>query len=176
MPLAQEVSPAYMALLQSCRQELKIESQRLGKELAIRLSKVFHKMWSGPPFQCTGIVLNEATLLRATVSFWEDILRVKAYHPVEHADEYKKAAYLFKWMAKMRPVKPLVDHPDIIRPQDMNANALFAWLCAQGYLKIGVLPGQELKRVIYSATYREVNPDEWATIFYLLEKTYCNAA
>jgi hypothetical protein len=172
MSFSQDVSSGFMEQLRACRETLTSESKRLGGELAKRLAEAYRKMEAGPPFHGTGIALNQATLLRATVSFWEDILRVKAYHPIEQADRYKKAAYIFKWIAKMRPVKPVVDHPNDIRPQDMNANAIFAVLCACGYLGLdtAVIPEEEFKRLRYSATYREINADEWATIFFQLKK------
>ncbi len=75
MPHTQEVSPEYIAKIKDCRDGLQAESQRLGKDLAKRLSKAFYKMQYSPVFKDARIVLNESTLLRATVSFWEDILQ-----------------------------------------------------------------------------------------------------
>lgn len=167
-----EASPQYLALSKKCREALIVEAQRCGKELTKRLARTFIKM-KAKHFQGHGIVLNEATLMRAAISFWEDILRVKAYHPINRADKSKKAAYLFKWIAKMRPVKPLVDHPERLTNAEINANALFAFLCACGYLKCRkALPKEELHRIIYSATYRDIHPDEWAIIFEYLERVY----
>lgn len=167
-----EASPEYLKQLRACREALPEEAQRCGQELAKRLSKVFSQM-KQRLFREEPITLNYATLLRATISFWEDILRVKAYHPIDRAEKHKKAAYIFKWIAKMRPVKPLVDHPDRLRNAEMNANAIFAFLCACGYLKCKkILPKEEIQRILYSATYRDVHPDEWTIIFDYLERLY----
>lgn len=167
-----EPSPAFLQQVKGCRDGLGEEAQRCGQELAKRLAKVFTLMKLSL-FQDRGIVLNEATLLRATISFWEDILRVKAYHPIDRAEKHKKAAYIFKWIAKMRPVKPVVDHADELTNAEMNANAMFAFLCACGYLKCKKsLPADEIQRILYSATYRDVHPDEWTIIFDYLERVY----
>lgn len=166
-----EVSPEYLDKLKACREALPEEAQRCGQELAKRLTEVFIKM-KAKHFQCRGIVLNEATLLRATISFWEDILRVKAYHPIDRAEKHKKAAYIFKWITKMRPVKPLVDHAAELSAPELNANAIFAFLCACGYLKCENVPKDEIRRILYSATYRDVHPDEWTIIFDYLERLY----
>ncbi len=118
-------------------------------------------------------MLNEATLLRASISFWEDILRIQAYHPINRAEKHKMAAYIFKWIAKMRPVKPVVDYTSSLTNAEMNANAMFAFLCACGYLKCRKdLPADERRRILYSATYRDVHPDEWTIIFDYLERVY----
>ncbi|MBD5417366.1 MAG: hypothetical protein HDR50_06850 [Desulfovibrio sp.] len=164
-----KASPAYLKQLRACRKALPKEAQRCGRELAERLSKVFYQM-KGALFQGHGIVLNEATLVRASISFWEDILRVKAYHPIDRAEKHKKAAYIFKWIARMRPVKPLVDNPDRLTSAEMNANAMFAFLCACGYLNCRRnLDEEEIRRILYSATYRDVSADEWAIIFGYVE-------
>lgn len=167
-----EASSAYLEELRKCRNGLSGESKRCGKELAKRLVKTFSLM-KFSLFQGRGIVLNEATLIRATISFWEDILRVKAYHPIDRAEKHKKAAYIFKWISKFRPVKPLVDHPDKLTNAEMNANPMYAWLCASGYLKCKRdLPEEETKLIIYFSTYRDIHPDEWTLIFAYLERLY----
>ena len=168
----QEVSSSYLEKLQAGRLGLKSESERLGRDQADRLSQVFHKMLASPTFEGRGIILHESTLLRASVAFWEDMLRIKAYHPIDRTDRYKKAGYIFKWIIKMRPVKPDEENPENLRSQDLNANAMFAVLCACGYLNIGLIPEQEFNRIVYTATYREINPDEWAMQFRLMEKLY----
>lgn len=146
----------------------------LEKKMTVRLTKVFYLMKS-QLLQNRYVTINEATLARACTSFWEDILRVKAYHPINRAEKHKKAAYIFKWIAKMRPVKPIVDHVDALTNEEMDANALYAFLCASGYLNMHlVLQKHELKYIFYSATYRDIHPDEWILTFDYMERIYSN--
>lgn len=163
----------YLEKLQICRKELPAEAFRCGKLLAQRLIRTFYAM-RRQLFAGYGVVLNEAALLQACIAFWEDILRIKGFHPINCADRHKKAAYIFKWVAKMKPVKAIGDKPDLVSDKELNSNAIYALLSAFGFLKcsLSVLYSPVIKPFLYAATYREIDPDAWTIIFEYFEDKY----
>lgn len=139
-----------------------------GKELAKELRDLFKERFvCKPPFQSSSnIHLNEDLLLQATISYYVDLYRVMGFHEIDEVDNHKQAAYLFKWLTKLRPIKAVIDHTPNLKYSETYANSFFAYLCAKMYLDIGSLATQELQYVLYSASHRDIHPEEWAGIFY----------
>jgi hypothetical protein len=163
----------FESLLDKARDGLPEEARKRAEELMPSLGEIFF-IYKNTCHYENRIVLSEGILAQACISFWEDILRVKAYHTVHYADGHKKAAYIFKWITKLRPVKPLVDYSKVLFDAEIEANSKYALYCALAFLKIKMpyINESELKYIIYSANYREIHPEEWSMIFYLLEKFY----
>lgn len=173
-PPIQQISDEFRAAMQRCQELLADEAQRLGKELAKELAKLFYRLRAHRRFidHQQQIVLDEAALVLAAVSFWEDILRIKGYHPINCADGHKKAAHIFKWINQFRPIRIDGVSAGQMTREELNINGLFALLCAMTYLKMGKMAENELTHTLYTAMYRDIHTDEWATIFYLYEKQY----
>jgi hypothetical protein len=125
-----------------------------------------------------GVTLNGAVLVHACNAFYADIFRIEAFHPLHYAaDDHKKAAHIFKWISRLRPIIPLVKDPKKMKGGAMSANSVFAMLCAFTLLKMRPFSPSpcELDHILYSSIYRDNQPQEWAMIFYLLEKWYTEA-
>jgi hypothetical protein len=143
------------------------------------LYKCWKKFYNQPPFHGRSLVINYASLAQAAVAFWEDILRFKSYHTIVYSDEHKRAAHIFKWISRMRPIKILVDSCSISEIEEpyLRANAFFALACAMSFLKCDDFSQEETKYIIYASMFRDIHAREWSMIFYLLEKQHpsnCN--
>ena len=157
--------------LRACREAIPGEANRLGLSLAHRLNDFYYKEFIGSPcFSGMRVVLSPADLLEATTAYAIDLLRIVAFHPINEIDNHKLAAYLFKWLCKLRPVRLVVDATGKFENRELYANACFSFLCAKRYLDIGnFLPKNELEYILYSATHRDIHPEEWAGMFYFME-------
>lgn len=157
--------------LSAFRKFVNTNAAEKGKNLAKELRTIFiERFVCKPPFQSSGnIHLNEDLLLQATISYYVDLYRVMGFHNIDEADNHKQAAYLFKWLTKLRPIKAVIDNAPELKYSETYANSFFAYLCAKMYLDIGSLATHEMQYVLYSASHRDIHPEEWAAIFYFME-------
>lgn len=152
----------------------KAEQNARANSLTKECTGLFNIMKSSPPFQGRGVFLNKIILAHACVSAVIDIDRHIIFHDIKIADNHKRAAYLFAWISRFRPVKPENDHAELAI-HELCANAYFALHCSLRYLKIDyekLISSPEFNYIVYSSIYRDIQPEIWGIIFCLLEKQY----
>lgn len=156
--------------------ELIIERRKRAYQLAARLARLFNMLERNPPYQNTRkIVLSMPVLFHACLSFEIDVERWVPFHCISIPDRHKRAAFIFKWLAKAQPIKLLSTIGAQATSWELGANAYFAILGALGELKVGMrtfAKSPEAKAIYYTAMYRDILPDSWAITFCLLEKAY----
>lgn len=167
-----ELSEGDRKLFASVKELIKSTAKTRGREFTKALHESWKVFYNMPPYQQHGLVMNYTSLGQAADSFWEDMLRIKSFHDIEYGDRHKLAAHIFKWLSRMRPIKPINDHSAQQAPEFLQANALFALACAQSFLDCSDFSGDENQYILYSSTYRDIHAREWSMIFYLLEKQH----
>jgi hypothetical protein len=158
--------------LKKAKELVKSKGKEFGEPVARKLHDSWKKFYRLPPYQERGLYMNYSCLSQAAISCSEDMLRIKSYQELEHGDRHKLAAYLFKWLSRMRPIKPVTDNNADLEEKYLFANAYFALSCAQSVLECSDFGDEEIKYIRYSSTFRDIHAREWSMIFYLLEKCY----
>ncbi|MDR2603976.1 MAG: hypothetical protein LBC55_01295 [Desulfovibrio sp.] len=148
------------------------ESRERGKEFSEWLQTFWTQFYCLPQYQKHGLFMNYALLSQAATSFCEDMLRIKSYHNIEYGDRHKQAAHLFKWLSRIRPIKPHNDNNPELEDIILRANSFFALACAMSCLQCDDFTDGEIKYIIYASMYRDIHAREWSMIFYLLEKQH----
>lgn len=145
------------------------------RELAEILISGYNKMQRSYPYANKGhIALSLPLLMHACISCEVDIKRWLPFHNIRIPKSFKRAAFQFKWIAKMRPVRPIIAAGNET-PSEMAANSYFALLAALGALNIDMekfADSEEIKELLYAATYRDIQPANMAITFSLLEKAF----
>lgn len=172
MPETYEVDSEFAHHSQYVQQNLHKEAQRLGQSFCNTLIDAFGKLKAGTFFHGQGIRLNVPVLVKITVAFWEDILRIQTFHPLRHADRHKMAAHLFKWISRLRPIicTGTPSSPDW--KSLTKANSIFAVICSLAFIKCAIRYGAEIQHMLYTSEFRDIQPYEWSIIFHLIEKAY----
>jgi len=167
-------SEQFDAYLKYVQTHVTEESLKRAPELMGTLGLLYFKLRNSKLMAEANICLDEAALAHACNAFFEDIFRVEAFHPVNPADNHKKAAHIFKWISRLRPVHPEENNPTTLKGGAIIANGMFAMLCAFSFLNINAFTPSYSERahIIYSSMYRDIDPREWAMIFYQLEKRH----
>lgn len=141
------------------------------EELALSLLGLFTSISRSPLFRSANLRLNTVTLAHACETYCADLIRHANFHGIDRPDAHKRAAFLFKWICKFRPV--LFASPSDIPPEALvNVNSWFALAAALGNFSIDTFKLREstiVPYIIYSGTYRNINPESWAIIFCMLE-------
>ena len=147
------------------------ESLKRAPELMKTLGLLYFKLRDSKLMKEANIFLDEAALAHACSAFFADIFRIEAFHAVNPADNHKKAAHIFRWISRFRPVRPKENSPTSLKGSTIIANAMFAVLCAFSFLNIKAFTPSSSERdhIIYSSIYRDIDPRDWAMIFYQLE-------
>lgn len=121
-------------------------------EILARLKLIEH-LFNQHVQKWPGVYVNGYLLREAVESYFCDVYRLKFFRPVNHINEHKKAAYMMKWLARVRPVQIRQGFgPDM---PTIMANAYFA-----------LVVGLNLLDVEYDA-----RDDEWWKTF-IVEMTY----
>lgn len=159
-----------------CQKNLHSQAKKLADELCEGLSAIY-TLFENCSFiaEDSELSLNHAYLKRAATAFFEDLIRIRSYHPIIELDGHKKAGYLFKWINKFRPISITSEgHP--LDAYELNVNGLYSIICAFSVLEkkidFGLFTTQELDNMLYTAMFRDIHPDEWAVIFYFYEKIH----
>lgn len=143
---------------------------------AARLARLFNMMEQNPPFQnAHRIVLSMPVLFQGCISYEIDMERWMQFHSISVPDKHKRAALIFKWLAKSQPIKLLTTYSVQATPFELGSNAYFAILGALGELDVNMntfAVSPEAKAIYYSAMYRDISAESWAITFCLLEKAY----
>ena len=118
------------------------------------------------------IELNKKILYEAFGSAYCDMYRLTVFRGIRHADVHKKAAFLIKWIAKLRPIHI---HRCTNAPIQY-VNELFAVTVAMTVM--GIPPNQVLDSVplkkyadnlVYLLHYHACSPEQLASELFLLE-------
>ena len=155
-------------------------SMSIARQRGVFFTRFLHDRWAefySSLYQEKSLSMDYTILGQAVESFWEDMLRIESYHDVEYTDRHKLAAHLFKWLSRMRPIRPTIspraeDLEKELTAEILQANALFALACAQSFLECSGFSESENQYIIYSSMYRDIHASEWSMIFYLLEKVH----
>ena len=119
--------------------------------------------------------INPLFLADACESCFIDLERHKDFHRLEIADRHKMAAFLFKWLAKVRPIAISAYEQGPNADYALHVNAYFALMVALGELNMDIHEfalTPVYKHMIYSASYRNINAQNWAITFCLLEASF----
>jgi hypothetical protein len=118
------------------------------------------------------IELNKKILYEAFGSAYCDMYRLTVFRGINHADTHKKAAFLVKWIAKLRPIQIRT----YSNAQVQFVNELFAVMVAMTVMGIQpdhVLASVPLKKytdnLIYLLHYHACSPEQLASELFLLE-------
>lgn len=71
-------------------------------EMAIYLNTIFESIKTAHELG-EEVKVCQKTLYNIVVSHYEDLERLKVYHGITYPNNCKKAAYIIKWIAKLRP-------------------------------------------------------------------------
>jgi hypothetical protein len=144
------------------------------------LAKLFENFLPSEEARGCHVILVRSVLFQAYISYVLDLDRHAQFHNLKLAAEHKHAAFIFKWISRLRPVQP----KDTGRMEplgcELEANGRFALACAllkldatcdaipptEGFPAEGYLA----KHLIYASTYRDIEPTSWAMIFAMLNK------
>lgn len=154
----------------------KADREQKASRMTARLGKLYDVMSFQRPFQNRGVLhLNTALLFHACISILIDLERHKEFHPLIEPAHYKKAAFVFKWLSRIQPVKPVTDYTKELSQEEVSANARFATIAALSYLQLDIetlIQSKDWKELIYSAMYRDIVPETWSLTFKLLSLVY----
>jgi hypothetical protein len=174
MPTDDKDSGQFDELLLQVQKRVPGEAQKRARELAKTLGRIFSWLRYSKLMVGTNVYLNEAVLIHVCSAFYADLFRLEAFHPARPADTHKQAAHIFKWISRLRPVYPEAQNPQKLKGLAVTANGIFAIYCALSFLDMEpfVPTASEREHMLYSSTYRDIHPQEWAMMFYLLEKLH----
>jgi hypothetical protein len=131
------------------------------------------------PEEVSQIYLNKHVLLHALESYYCDLYRLTIFRGIE-ADYHKQAAFLIKWIVKLRPVQI---HADVVNPRllVLLCNELLAVAVGLIVLFRSVADSTSvvtneihyLCNLIYLLHYHScISPEQLASELYQLEKRY----
>lgn len=105
-------------------------------------------------------------------SYYADIFRVRVFHDSNLANEYRKAAFTMKWIAKFRPIQ--LERDCVVEEKHLFANEFFA--IAAGLQQLGDVRAEDvprdfLNRLAYSLLYRPIYGETLTNTMLLLDKT-----
>lgn len=142
--------------------------------LAGCFNKVFQglnaRLFAGLSLQC-----QQETLLAACESLLLDLERTKQFHGMDLSDRHKRAGFTYRWLTRFRPLH--CKETKGLSNLGLKANDMFALRCAMKFLKVNVPAGNrelcvEANNILYSSQYRDLKGEEWALVFYFMEKKY----
>lgn len=148
------------------------------REKALELLDVWQQL-KRSLFRSTPVSMIAGILYWTCLSYYIDVARQAVYHKINNANKYKRAAYLFKWICKLRPIKCNNQYAFNLGREEMFANELFALYAALCELadssliyKFGNMSKEELEFFMYMGAYRDVSPKDLELTFKLLEHKY----
>lgn len=155
-------------------ERFKLIRQRAWEE-ALTLLEFFTSMNGTLAQKKISASINPLYLADACESCFIDLERHKDFHRLDIADRHKMAAFLFKWLAKARPIAISAYVPGPNANYALHVNAYFALMAALGELNINIhefAAAPVYQQMIYAASYREINAQNWAMTFCLLEASF----
>ena len=128
----------------STRQEL-LEQTFQG--LKDHLGTDFERIW-----------MNRIVLHDVVVSYFDDVDRHKEYHRTKRVNEAKQAAFMMKWITKLRPIQFDVAVEEATL-ELQHVNEVYAMRCGFAFMGISpsVLPDELYAEMLYTLHYRSVD-------------------
>ncbi|MCH8887930.1 MAG: hypothetical protein IIC13_15210 [SAR324 cluster bacterium] len=115
--------------------------------------------------------INATLLFHAVASYYADLHRLKVFHDTILANEYRKAAFIMKWITKIRPIQ--LERDGVVTKAHLLANEFFAiaaGLELLGDIKPGDISNDLLNRFAYNLHYRPINAETLTDTMMLLDK------
>ncbi len=145
----------------------KKEEERFGTILS--LYEIFHSTLEENTKQ--SILLNKGLVYLVVKSYFDDIYRFKDYSGSELADQHKQAAYIIKWISKLRPIQILVDTD--FNNEMVWINSSFAIYVGLNFLHVQnifeYISDSLYENLLYSTQYRNISGKQLATLMYTIE-------
>jgi hypothetical protein len=117
------------------------------------------------------VYLNKDLLALAITSYFDDIYRFKKYTHSERADQHKQAAYLIKWISKIRPIQ--ISPNTVVNRRILLINSSFAIFVGFSFLSLKAansITPKYYKHLLYMCQYRNISGRQLASTLYVLEK------
>ncbi len=123
--------------------------------------------------------LNYRLLREAVESYICDVDRLICFRSVNNADEHKKAAYLIKWICKIKPIQVVLrknqnEADEYCRLSNRLANELYAVTLGLSELNCrnpgGRLSPGYLRNLLYLLHHHTVDADFLASELYVVER------
>ena len=118
------------------------------------------------------LMVNPNALFLAVKSAYDDIYRYREYHLKEEnrSNCVKRAAYLCKWLCKIKPIEYQEPPKDITDINGLMVNAEFSLFLAKSHIvaETGVqfrFSDQYVFELLYDLTYRTLDEDALLHIF-----------
>lgn len=141
------------------------DTERIVKRLNA-LEEIYKKLPNG--FQES--YLNDALLRNCVESYFLDIERTKHFHEIKLADEFKKAAYTIKWIARIKPIQ-LYEGAPVTRPLLM-VNEVFALFAGISFLvPVPVIKTELVGQLLYALKYRPLDGETFSLMMVLLKSS-----
>lgn len=145
------------------------------EELALSLCGLFSKVIRSPMYRDANLLLNTLELANACDACVEDLGNHCRPHGIDEPDNHKKAAFLFKWICRFRPVYPRSTLSKVPPDALLHVNSWFALVAALGDLNVDTQKLYESPLVPYivsAGTYTSIKPETWAMLFYTMENMF----
>lgn len=149
--------------------------RKAAKEKADDLQEFFYEVKKTLVPDGIGTTINTLFLTDACESYFIDLERHRDFHRLDIADRHKRAAFLFKWLARIRPINLSAYKQGPGAGKAIHVNAYFALMAALGELNVDVhklAQTAAVQHFIYAASYRDIHAESWALTFCLLEMAF----
>lgn len=112
------------------------------------------------------------SLYQAVESYYLDLERLKSAHNITLEDEHKQAAFMIKWLVKLRPVQYPAIRVDVGKKRAL-ANEILALHVAFTFLRVkpGLVPAPLYDNLLYFLHYRYADDERGlALMMYMLQQ------
>lgn len=118
------------------------------------------------------VYLNKDLLLHAVESYFIDIERLKEFHGIKHTNDEKIAAFLVKWILRIKPLH--IKEGVKVDRYCFMANEYYAMASALVMLELKWREiGKDLQReLLYSLHFRDIDANTFAILLGLIKKLY----
>lgn len=150
------------AAVSRLHESIDIERLHKEKERFETLNKIYGFFMNASPELKDAVYLNRSLLKIVVKSYFDDIYKFKVYTRSVRANEHKQAAYLIKWISRIRPIQilPKATTSDLV----LLANAQYAVFVGFSFLFkedefqiIEKMNERYYQELIYTAQYRNIS-------------------
>ena len=150
-------------------------------ERAVNEEKVFNTLKSMYTSFCSNFTeetlkpvrLDRGLLFLVVKSYFDDIYRFKDYTGSKSADRHKQAAYLIKWISKLRPIQ-IVSEITPYSNEIIWINSSFSLYVGLIFLDVpnifASLSDSMYETLMYTTQYRYISGKQLSPLLYLIEK------
>ena len=161
------------------------EVQRGVKSVPPVIEQIFKRLCekSFSPEDASNIYLNKYVLQHAVESYYCDLYRLTIFRGIR-ADYHKQAAFLIKWIVKLRPVQI---HADVQNPRlpvllcneylAVTVGLVVLFRSITDSAKVVIDEADYIHNLVYLLHFHScISPEQLASELYLLEKRYIDNA